>query len=478
VNKLETTSIFLTPCLIAQVIRMDISPHIFRAYDIRGIYQKDISPELFYKIGQAAGTYVKRNLKGSTLTVGGDIRRSSPPLVHSFISGVSSTGVEVQYTGICSFGQALFAGWKANDDLIAFITASHLPAEWNGIKFYFGDGVGLPPEDLETIRDYILNADFETVEWKIVGAVHSIDIKKKYEEFFKEKFSFAKKIKVAVDCGGASMTLSAPDVFRSVGLEVVPVFCEPDPLFSNRPSEPKAHNLGVLIDAVKKNSCDFGVAFDGDGDRGVIVDNTGRVLTPDVTGIVLGKYGIDEKQGTAIVNVEVSKAVKEQLEPLGYHIKQIRVGHTFLTLEGKKEQAKIGIESSGHVILPEYFYFDDAIVIPLKMAEVLDRSRRKLSELVDEVPTYPMTREEIECPDDIKSDVIDHITQEFTKEYDETSTLDGIRVTLDEGWVLIRQSNTSPIIRLTAEADDIQSLDRITADFKGKLEKIISEKKN
>jgi len=455
-----------------------ISRHIFRAYDIRGIYQDDISPELFYKIGQASGTYVKRVLKGNNLTVGCDIRKSSPTLVHSLVSGASSTGVDVDFVGTSSFGQTLFSGWKKSHDLIAFVTASHLPPEWNGVKFYFGDGVGLPVEALEKIRDFTLNDEFEKADWSDVGKIQTVDPKTMYKEFFLSKFKYIKPIKVAVDCGGASMTLSAPDIFEALGLDVVKVFCDPDPLFSKRPSEPKAKNLGVLIDTVVDKKCDFGIAFDGDGDRSVIVDDTGKVLSADETGIILGKYGLAEKKGAVIVNVEVSKAVEEQLEPLGYKVKQIRVGHTFLTLEGKKENACLGIESSGHIILPEYFLFDDALVVPLKMAELLQNNEKTLGELVSKLPTYPTAREEIECPDDIKSDVIETLKQNLTKEFKNTNTLDGIRVTTNQGWVLIRQSNTGPLIRLTAEADNNDSLNMLKKQFMDRLYKIITEKQN
>jgi len=219
------------------------------------------------------------------------------------------------------------------------------------------------------------------------------------------------------------------------------------------------------------------VAFDGDGDRAVIVDNMGCVLSADQTGIILAKFGISDKKGVVLVNVEVSKAVKEQLEPLGFQVNQIRVGHTFLTLEGKKQNARLGIESSGHIILPQYFLFDDALVVPLKMAEVLDKTDSALSELVDDIPMYPTIREEIICPDDIKTSVIEKLTKDLLSEFEHTNVLDGIRVTLDNGWVLIRQSNTSPIIRLTAEADDTASLDEITSTFMKKLQKIIDLKK-
>jgi phosphomannomutase len=454
-----------------------ISKQIFRAYDIRGLYNKDISPDVFYKIGLAAGTYVKQMMKGSQIVIGSDIRQSSPPLTHAFIAGVTATGVHIKYTGTTSFGQTLFTGGELHADLIAFVTASHLPPEWNGIKFYYGDGVGFPEDKLMAIRDLVLRDFFEVVSWDKIGQVQSVDAKTGYKNFFSSHFKFKKKLKVALDCGGASMTLSAPEIFTTLGLHMVPVYCDPDPTFSQRPSDPKPKNLTTLVETVKKQRCDFGVAFDGDGDRSVIVDNTGKILSADQTGIILGKYGFKEKKGTVIVNVECSKSVKEQLEPLGFTIKQIPVGHTFLTLEAKQEHAPLGIESSGHLILPEYFLFDDALVVPLKIAEILEHVKKPLHELVSEIPMYPTKKEEIECADEIKFDVVQQLKQKLTKEFEHVNTMDGVRVDLPDGWILIRASNTSPVIRLTTEADNEAILQDLTTQFLARTHEIIEHMK-
>ncbi|HVQ01046.1 MAG TPA: hypothetical protein VMT57_05985, partial [Candidatus Thermoplasmatota archaeon] len=329
-----------------------ISRQIFRAYDIRGLYNKDISPEVFYKIGCAAGTYVAQTMKGEHVTVGSDIRQSSQPLAHALMAGITATGVQVKHTGTTSFGQTLYAGGAQHADLIAFVTASHLPPEWNGVKFYYGDGVGFPEQELIRIRDLVLGDRFTFADWKTIGSIQPIDAHDAYQDFFLSRFKLKKKQTVTLDCGGGSMTLSAPEVFAGLKFHVNPVFCEPDPTFSKRPSDPKPKNLSVLVETVRKHGSAFGVAFDGDGDRAVIVDNNGAILSADQTGILLGKYGLTKNKGTIIVNVECSRAVKEQLEPLGFRIKQIPVGHTFLTLEAKQEHAVLGIESSGHLILP------------------------------------------------------------------------------------------------------------------------------
>jgi len=452
---------------------MEIPQHNFRAYDIRGLYKTDVTPDLFYKIGVAAGTFTKKHLRGTSLTVGNDIRQSSPALTYAFISGVAATGVHVTFAGTTAFGQTLFKGGELKQDLIAYVTASHLPPEWNGIKFYYGDGIGLMEKDLNQIRDNVLQNSGTLADWKKIGTITTVDAASNYKKFLTKKFHFKKKIRVALDCGGGSMTLSAPDLFTAVGLDMVPVFCEPDPLFSKRPSDPKPKNLTVLVDTVKEKNCMFGVAFDGDGDRAVIVDNTGKVLSADETGILIGKHGLSPKKGTVIVNVECSKAVPEQLTPLGYRVKQIQVGHTYLTLEAKQEHAVLGIESSGHLIIPEYFLFDDAMIIPLKIAEIVEHTGKQLHELVSQIPMYPRHKEEIDCADQIKFQVIEKLKQEFIRDYKKVNTLDGVRVDLDQGWVLIRASNTSPILRLTVEADTDKIADELKRTFQEQTLKTI-----
>ena len=449
---------------------------IFRAYDIRGLYGKDIDPSIFYQIGLGTGTYVKEKLGGKKVTVGNDIRKTSETLAFSFIAGVMATGMDVIYTGTSSFGQTLFYGWQEKQDLICFITASHLPAEWNGIKFYYGDGVGLPEIDLQEIRDNTIEKRYHLSNWNETGTIQSVDPKNSYLKFLKNRFHFNKPIRVAVDCGGGSMTLSAPQIFNEIGLDLIPIFCEPDPLFSKRPSEPKPENLTLLVEAVRENSCDFGVAFDGDGDRAVIVDDTGEILSADQTGIILGKYGLKEKQGIVLANVECSKAVDEQLRPLGFDVKQIEVGHTFLTLHAKKENSPLGIESSGHLIIPSIYIFDDALIIPLTIAEILDVTDNKLHDLVSTIPVYPREKLEIPCADEIKFDVIDILRDQLQHEYPEINALDGVRVNLEKGWALVRASNTSPIIRLTVEGDSIDDVQSISHEFKKKTEDIIQDK--
>ena len=451
-----------------------IPSHIFRAYDIRGIYNEDLTPSIMYNIGLAFGTYIQRELKGKEITVGNEIRLSSYPLVYSFISGVLSTGINITYVGTTAFGQTLFAGWKLEKKATAFITASHLPPEWNGIKFYHSDGVGFSEEEILKIRDIAINEDYIIFSWDKLGKLDTMNFSTDYEKFFKKRFDFKQKLRIALDCGGGSTTLSAPSLFKSLGLEVIPIYCKTDPTFSGRPSDPKPENLTKLVKIVQEKKCDFGVAFDGDGDRAVIIDDTGKILSADQTGIIVGQFGLSKNTGTIIVNVECSKAVAEQLEPLGFKVKQIPVGHTFLTIEAKREQSPLGIESSGHIIIPEYFLFDDAIITPLKIAEILNREKQKLSTLVNTIPTYPLIKKEISCEDKYKFKVIENLKNKLKSEYDNINTLDGLKINLEEGWVLIRPSNTSPIIRMTIEANNVKVIDELSIKFEEKIKEEIT----
>jgi phosphomannomutase len=252
-------------------------------------------------------------------------------------------------------------------------------------------------------------------------------------------------------------------------VELTKLYCEVDPKFPNRESEPTPESLTKLSETVVSEQADFGIAFDGDGDRGVIVDNTGRVLSADPVGILLGEDILKNKSGIVLANVESSMAVERVLEPLGATVNRIRVGHTFLTLEAKKQDAILGIERSGHMIIPEYFLFDDAMVIPLRIAEILSKTDEQLSTLVDKLPNYPKKTKNYDFPDNKKFIVIDNLKSKFSDEYDKVNTMDGVRVDVEHGWGLIRASNTSPVIRLTVEADNEAERDRLTNLFDQEL---------
>jgi phosphomannomutase / phosphoglucomutase len=441
--------------------------HIFRAYDIRGIYGDDLTQETMLNIGKGLGTFMMRHNMKRCL-VGGDIRITTPTMASALIAGVSSAGVDVTSVGIASFGVALFGGWKKKFDVIAYITASHLTPEWNGLKMYYEEGQGFPEEDIVEIKEIVMSGEYTGTSWEDAGTVESLEFTQEYVDYLRNSFTMGRTLKAVVDCGNGANSLTAREVFQAVGIDAEYIFSEPDGRFPNRPSEPTPEALTVLIEKIRETEADFGVAFDGDGDRGVIVDDTGRVLSPDEVGIIFGLDLLKQKKGLILANVESSMAIEKILIPAGAEVKRIKVGHTFLTLEAKEHGAMLGIERSGHMIIPEIYLFDDAMIIPLRLAEYLSNQKRKLSDIIDEIPGFPKHSTNFDCPDKVKFDVISGLQKKFAYEYEEkVNTLDGVRVDLDNGWGLIRASNTSPVVRITVEAATPEDLDQLVDFFNG-----------
>ena len=436
--------------------------HIFRAYDIRGIYAKDLTTGTAMKIGNAIGVFTKKRFpdrnKTCDVLVGRDVRKSSDTLTTALISGILSAGVDVTDLGTKSFGETLFAGWKLQKDIIVYVTASHLTPEWNGVKLYYNDGQGFPEEDIAEIGALVKGGKPEFVPWESLGNVNTINYTEPYITYLKEHFSIDSSQRIGLDCGGGSACLSAPRLFDEMGLQYEKIFCDVDPFFSGRASEPDDKSLAYLKEAVIKEGLDFGVGFDGDGDRGVIVDDKGRLLSADIIGIIFGKEILRHKKGVVLANVESSMAIEDVLTPLGANVIRIKVGHTFLTMEAKAHGALLGIERSGHMIIPSLYLFDDALPIPLKLAEILSKEKRPLSEMADEIPIYPKSTTNFDVADAKKFKIISYLQKKFAEKHEKVNTLDGVRLDLDNGWGLIRASNTSPVIRVTVEGKSPRDL--------------------
>lgn len=452
--------------------------HIFRAYDIRGIWGKDLDLEIGLSIGRGLGAFLREDLKMSRVALGYDVRTTSTSFNDVLEAGLLSSGIEVNSVGRTGFGVAMFAGSDLDCDASCFITASHLEPEWNGLKIYFGNGIGFPEEHIMAIRDRVLEKRFLDPDWKKMGKLIRHDYLQRYVDFWSGEYVETVKpgtVKMGMDCGGGAMTLSAPFVFDKMGIRTELVHGEPDPFFNGRPSEPKPANLGKLKDIVIDKGLDFGVAFDGDGDRAVVLDEKGEFLSTDRLGILIASSLVKrDSGGTVLANVESSMAMEDVLVPLGAKVKRIKVGHTFLTLEAKKENAVFGVERSGHLIVPEHVLFDDALVAPLELLRILNYDRRPLSEIAGEVPQYHSDSYAFDCSDDRKFQVMGSLVDEMKASHDRVNTMDGVRVDMDEGWVLMRCSNTSPVIRMTIEARTEKDLQRIRDDFSKVLKEAIA----
>ncbi len=427
-----------------------MDPSIFRAYDIRGVYGETLRRSDAKVIGLSFAAYLGNS---GVVAVGRDVRASSKPLRDSLIEGLIEGGLKVIDIGVCSSPMLYFAvaHWKLAGG--AMVTASHNPPEWNGFKlcrergYICGEGMGM-----EEIRRIALSGEYSRPGG---GSLEERSILEEYLEHAASTVE-AKSLKVALDPGNGVCGPIARRALEAIGCTIVGINMEPDGRFPAHEPEPKPENLGELAELVKSTRADYGCGFDGDGDRAVFIDDLGRVLRGDVATAVFARYYLRRNPGSIIVvDVASSMAVTEYIEKLGGKVVVSRVGHAYIMDKMLELNAALGGEESSHLYFQEVYGFDDAVYACMKMAEVISTEGMKLSQLVDEVPTYPKTPILVySCPDEAKFKVVELVKRELEEMGYRLITVDGVKAMGDEGWVLIRPSNTAPQIKAVAEAKD------------------------
>ncbi|MEM5797771.1 MAG: phosphomannomutase/phosphoglucomutase [Candidatus Aenigmatarchaeota archaeon] len=436
---------------------MAINPNIFRAYDIRGIAGKDLTADVMQKIGFAFGKIINED----SVVIGSDARPSSPELKEAFIDGFLRSGKTAIDIGFIPIGAGAFFS-TSNRLPYAYITASHLTCEWNGVKLFTADGSGLSENESQKMKSIVLSDRCDGLKSGLLKNKKSNEVLEKYARYLLSKLKAKRKLKIALDIGNGMAGLIAPKLFKKAGFNVVAINENIDCTFPNRNPEPAADPLKELKKAVE--NADMGIAYDGDGDRMVVVDEKGEMLSPEQISYILLTEIMKRHPGPIVANVECTRAIDEIVQRFGQKLYRIRVGHTWLVDGIKRYNAVFGVEVSGHYIVPWLLLFDDALAISLYFACIVSESKKPLSSIVDDVPVYPHRRINFECPDEIKFKVMQRLEEKLKKEFD-INTLDGIRIELEKGWILIRPSNTSPLIRMTIEAEDERELKRIERRF-------------
>ncbi len=426
--------------------------HIFRAYDVRGIFNVEVTAETAARIGMAFGTYLGGEGK---VLVGRDTRTSSEIFERAFCAGLASTGVDVFLVGMVPIPVANFATARGDYVAGAYVTASHNPPEYNGVRFRHGDGTGYTKENAE-VKQIFFGGDFKLAEWSSVGEVVSLNprqVLREYEEYLLARLSVERELKVVLDIGNGAACVAAPYVFRRAGAKVTTLNSQPDGTFPGRKSEPDAESLADLARTVKATGAAFGAGYDGDADRVVFVDDLGRVVQTEKVGIIIAREILREKGGgTVIANVECSSIVEEEIPKYGGKVKRVRVGDVFVCEAIKRYGAVFAMETSAHYFYPDFHIFDDPILISLKLASILSQQGESLSALVDEIPSYPKLHRNFRCDDRIKFKVMDRIIASLKEKGYTLDLTDGARIIFEDGWALLRPSNTSPLIRASIEA--------------------------
>lgn len=449
-----------------------MNPEIFREYDIRGIAGKDMTEGEVELIGKGVGTYLQ-NRGHSKLTVGRDCRTTSDRYAQKIISGLRATGCDVVDIGVCPTPVFYFSIQHLKKEGGVMVTASHNPPEYNGFKLCI-DLDSIHGKQIQEIRNIIDKKDF--VKGK--GALSTADVVSPYKSFVAENIKIPKPLKVGVDAGNGTAGVVAVPIMKKLNCEVHDLYCEMDGTFPNHEADPTvARNMKDLIARVKEKGLDVGIGYDGDGDRIGVVDEKGNLIYGDKLIIIFAREILSRKPGaTFISEVKCSKVMYDDIEKHGGRAIMWKTGHSLIKQKMKAEKAELAGEMSGHMFFADrYFGYDDAIYASCRLLEILSHTGKKVSELLADVPqTFSTPEIRVECPDDKKFDVVKAVTEHFRKLYN-IIDIDGVRVLFDDGWGLVRASNTQPVLVLRFEALSEKRLKEIRTLVESAMEKIKKE---
>lgn len=457
-----------------------INPAIFRQYDIRGIWGKDLTEEVVEKIGQAFAVYLRFTLKKEQikLSIGRDIRLSSAALFAALSQGLLSSGIDIVDIGMCPTPLQYFSLYHLPVDGGVMITGSHNPPEFNGLKISVGRAT-LHGEKIQELRRITETGDVIHG----TGLMEKYEIIPQYKEFIRRDFPVFNRIKVVIDAGNGTAGLVAPDLMRELGCEVKELFCEPDGTFPNHHPDPiVVENLKDLIQTVISSRADIGIGYDGDGDRIGVVSNTGEVVWGDKMMILFARDIIETRKSKGIVEkpifigeVKCSQVMYETIEKLGGTPIMWMAGHSLIKHKMRETGAVLGGEMSGHMCFADrYFGYDDALYTSLRLLEILSKngSPYEIGRLLSDLPqTFSTPELRFECPDEIKFKIVEKVKEVF-KDYP-YNDIDGIRINFEKGWGLIRASNTQPALVLRFEATSEDTLREIREFVEGKLNEVI-----
>jgi len=445
-----------------------INPQIFREYDIRGLVDKDLTRDSVEQIGKGIGTYIRRN-GGKTITVGYDMRVSSIPFRDSLICGINSTGCDVIDIGMVPTPVAYFSLHRLKPDGGVMITGSHNPPEFNGFKISHGL-YSLYGERIQELRRLIDVSDYEVG----MGTLKHENILEDYIQGICDLVQIPRSVKVVVDGGNGCFGIVGPKLLKKIGANITELYCEPDGKFPNHHPDPTvAKNMVDLIDKVKEEGAELGIGFDGDADRIGIVDEKGNILWGDQLLTIFARDILKRNPGATIVGeVKCSQNLFKDIEAHGGTAVMSAAGHSLIKKKMQETKALLAGEMSGHICFSdEYYGFDDAIYAACRILKIVASSKEKVSAMLTDVPKTAATPEiRVDCPDENKFEIVRELTESFRKEYD-VIDIDGVRIKFDNGWALIRASNTQPVIVFRFEANNVDHLDEIISIIRKAISK-------
>ncbi|MFO7837399.1 MAG: phosphoglucosamine mutase [Candidatus Thorarchaeota archaeon] len=426
---------------------------LFGTNGVRGIINREITPEIVLNIGRTVGTV----LEGQEVAVGRDCRMGGEMLRHAVTSGLLSTGKSVVDVGFVPTPTLQFIVPKLGCTGGIMITASHNPPQFNGLKVMGPNGVEISREMEDEMEKVYFDEDFDIADWREIGSTRKYDTAiEDYLQAIKSHVDVdavkRRNLKVVVDGANSVGSLATPILLRQLGCKVISLNAQLDGLFPGRNPEPTPENLEMLAEAVKAVGADFGVAHDGDADRATFVDEKGNILWGDQSFAIMASYSLAEYENPTLVTpVSSGRLIEDVAHEAGATIDWTVVGSVDVSHRMLEIDAEMGGEENGGVFYPAHQAVRDGAMTAAKMAEIMSIEKKTLSELVAELPQYNSVKLSVDVPQDKKLAILDPLL-ELTKDQ-ERITIDGVKLIYDQGWVLMRPSGTEPIWRCFAESE-------------------------
>lgn len=435
---------------------------IFREYDVRGVYEKDFDLSFAKELAQALVSFLaKRGKNNPHVTVGYDARLSSPAIMKAVVDGFVSSGAQVKTLNLITTPMSYFSMFHLNADGGIMITGSHNPPDYNGFKISYGKST-LFGEDIQELGRLVQQKDFVTGQ----GSQQAYDIFPAYVERYTKEFAHLKNIPLVLDCGNGAAGCVARRLFESIGLKPQILFEEPDGRFPNHHPDPTVEdNLDVLKETVLKNKAALGIGFDGDCDRIGVVDNEARFLLGDELMVIWARDILKKNPGAKIIgDVKCTDRLYADIAKNGGQPIMWKTGHSLVKNKIKEEKAPFGGELSGHIFFSDRNYgYDDALYAALRLIEVVSQSGKTLKELLDGLPPAFNTPEiRLDTTEEKKRTIVEKLTDHFKHQSGvKLNFIDGVRVSYDDGWALVRASNTQPVVVVRFESTSEQRLNEI-----------------
>jgi phosphomannomutase/phosphoglucomutase len=459
---------------------MNYNKSIFREYDIRGIVDKDYDHNFAELLGRAYGHFLKSRVTQRTrplkVAIGRDVRLTGERLFNSLAKGVQSQGIDVVYLGQVPTPVVYYTTFTQDIDGAICVTGSHNPAEYNGFKICVGKGT-LHGKDIQELRRIIESGEAETSSGQLpIGKRSEWSPLENYKQYVSGQFRLSRPLKVVVDPANACGALIAPELLRAIGCNVIPLYCDVDGKFPNHHPDPTVEeNLADLKKKVLETKADLGIAYDGDADRIGAVDELGQTVFGDELLLIFARDILKRKPGATIIGeVKCSNRLYKDISKNGGKPLMWKTGHSLIKSKMKESKAELAGEMSGHIFFADgYFGYDDAIYASVRLLDILDRARCKLSELLIDLPKVVNTPEiRLDCPDEIKFDVVEKVKEILAQKY-EVIAIDGVRVETPNGWGLLRASNTQPVVVMRFEATSQAHLDSLRREIESTFEKVL-----